>query len=109
MAGKDYNHLFKLLIIGDSSQWFSFRFRFKALMGCVVFKSFSIFSKPRSLLREFPQCCWPVSFLLPTVNMQLLLHFKPDLQVQPFAFMTTAAGHCGMDHSETMTISSVLV
>lgn len=25
MAGKDYNHLFKLLIIGDSSQCFSLR------------------------------------------------------------------------------------
>lgn len=42
--------------------------------------------------------------------MQLMLRFKLGVRGQPFAFMTTAAGRCGMDHSETMTclVSSCL-
>lgn len=47
MAGKDYNHLFKLLIIGDSSQYFSLHFRvihsLYEFIKTVVFCSFTFF------------------------------------------------------------------
>lgn len=38
-----------------------------------------------------------------------MLHFKRDVQLQPFAYRTAAAGHYGMDHSETTAVLSVLV
>lgn len=38
-----------------------------------------------------------------------MLNFKRDKQLQPFAFRTAAAGRCGMDHSETTAVLSVLV
>lgn len=62
MAGKDYNHLFKLLIIGDSSQYFSLHFRFsQSVYGFVnhrcLLDSFT-FLKPRGLLQYIPQCYW---------------------------------------------------
>lgn len=102
MAGKDYNHLFKLLIIGDSSQYFTW-FQIQSVYGLIshcFLESFT-FLKPRSyydishnatgfiFIASF--YCFILSWIWPSLKWSYLLLWL----------------YCRMDHSEA--VLSVLV
>lgn len=74
MAGKDYNHLFKLLIIGDSSQFILLHFAF----------SESIFIEPQS-----------DKWLVDNLQVNTSLNYRcrqthvPEMKTQILGIMTT--------------------